>query len=337
MTPSDRRSLIAVLAGALLVGAYVFSFVYSQAKPQPRHLPVALSGPRDQVDQARDEIERSTGTSFEVHVYDGETRARRAIRDRDVYAALILSKAKPRLLTAPAAGGTAATIVERRLPRAAGLAAAGMPEIERVVPLDKDDPDGQAMNLMILPLVIFGIVVPVLLSSVGAAGSVRRRLLSVLLFSLLSGLAATLVANVWLDAVTGPFAAVAALAVLLVLGVSSCNLALIGLRGPVGASVAIVAFLIVGNVASGAAVVHELQPGFWRATGPWLPPGAAATAIRDVGYFDGAKLLMPLAVLIGYCAIGVASSLLLGGRRPAPQGDPAGPTANTEEPAAAEA
>jgi len=52
----------------------------------------------------------------------------------------------------------------------------------------------------------------------------------------------------------------------------------------------------------------KLMPGFWRAVGPWVPPGGAAQL-----------------VLLGFAVAAVAVNLSLGGRQPAPQGDPAGP------------
>ena len=67
------------------------------------------------------------------------------------------------------------------------------------------------------------------------------------------------------------------------------------------------------------------MPGFWRAVGPWVPPGGAAQLLRNVAYFDQAALARPLLVLLGFAVAAVAVNLSLGGRQPAPQGDPAGP------------
>jgi hypothetical protein len=324
---SPRRALIAVAVAALLVAAYAYSFLEAQATPAAHLLPVGLAGPSGRVDQAAHDVRASTGQAFEVHRYADEQAARRAIDDRKVYAALVLvPAAKPKLLTAPAAGQSAEQIIERRLPRAAGMPATTAVQIVAVKPLVKGDEEGQALNLMLLPLVIFSIVLPLILASVAAALTVRARLALIVVFAVLAGVAVTLVANVWLDAVPGPFLAQAGVATLTVLAAASVTLGAIALLGPVGAGIGIVLFLVIGNVASGASVTNELMPGFWRTAGPWLPPGAAATAFRNIGYFDSVELAQPLAVLAAFAAVGIASCLVLGGRRPAPQGDPAGPT-----------
>jgi len=78
----------------------------------------------------------------------------------------------------------------------------------------------------------------------------------------------------------------------------------------------VVAFLVIGNPGSGNASAPELLPGFWRAVGPLLPPGAGGQALRNVAYFDGAALAQPLLVLGGFAVAGAA--LILATRRPVP-------------------
>jgi hypothetical protein len=322
MTPAGRRALIVTIAGAALVAFYVFSFVLAQATPEPHELPVAVAGPAGKAANAERRIERAAGESFDVRRLRGVGEARAAIRDREVYAALILGGAKPRLLTAPAGGPAAAMVVGLRLPPAAGVTR--QPALEQIRPLVGEDPDGQALNLMILPLLIFGIVVPILLTTLAPGLPVRSRLAALALFAALAGCGATAVVNVGLSALPGPFLALAGFATLMVFAVSSVTMAAIALLGPAGALVGIVGFLIVGNVASGAAVPNELLPGFWRTVGPWLPPGAGASALRGTAYFDAAAVRQPTLVLGGFALVGAAVDLVLGDRRPAAQGDPSG-------------
>jgi hypothetical protein len=90
-------------------------------------------------------------------------------------------------------------------------------------------------------------------------------------------------------------------------------------------------FLIVGNVASGAAGAHELLPGFWRTVGEFLPPGAAATALRNAAYFPAASLLQPLAVLAIFVVAGAAVELALGPRQAGRALVAGAPTASEED------
>jgi hypothetical protein len=85
------------------------------------------------------------------------------------------------------------------------------------------------------------------------------------------------------------------------------------LLGPPGIGLAALIVFLIGNPGSGAASAPELLPGFWRAVGPLLPPGAGATALRNVAYFDGAALATPLIVLAAFAALGAV--LLLAPKR----------------------
>ena len=75
---------------------------------------------------------------------------------------------------------------------------------------------------------------------------------------------------------------------------------------PGGLGIAAATFLLIGNPGSGNGSAPELLPGFWRAVGPLLPPGAGGTALRNVAYFDGAALGRPLLVLLAFVAAGGA-------------------------------
>jgi hypothetical protein len=323
------------VAAALLAALYTFSFVFAQATPKPHELPVGVTG----ADAARAQtaIRRSSGSTYRVHRYADEAGARQALRDRDAYAVLVVGGATPRLLTAPAAGRSVAMLVEQQLPTAAGLPKMPAPQVVQVRPLSTSDPNDNAINLLLLPLVIFGVMVPVLITVVAPAVPVRTRLVVVAGFAVLAGLATTLVIHVWLGALPGSFAALAGIGALLVFAVTAPTSAFIGLLGPAGAGLGVLAFLIFGNVASGATVADELLPGLWRVAGPWLPPGSAAQALRNVAYFGGVDILRPLLVLAAYAIVALGVALAVGDRRPAPQGDPSGPTPDSSAPAQAEA
>lgn len=315
-----RRAIIATLVSTLLVTAYAFSYTFAQATPQPHEVEVALVGG----DVAQ--VESAAGDSFAVRRAKDEQAARRLVADREVAAALVVSPTRPELLTAPAAGRATAEAVEQALPPAAGVTKA--PQVVQVRPLVGEDPQGRAFDFQVFPLVIFGIVGPLLMTVLAPALTVRRRLAGVVAFAVLGGVASVLVTNVWLDSVPGPFAPLAATAALLLLAVAACVTALIAAVGPPGIVAGVLVFLIVGNVASGASTGRELLPAFYRAVGGWLPPGAGADALRSLAYFDGDAVARPLLVLASFALGGLVLDLVLGGRRPAAQGDPSGPTAD---------
>ena len=321
-----RRGLLAALSGAVLATAYAFSFVFAQGTPAPHKLPIAIAGPAAQAQRLARQVERGAGEDYAVRPLRSRRAAVRELRRGDIYLAAVVGSGPVRFLAAPARGRDAVMGTVLALPKLLGVPRSAPPQVEEVVPLVGEDPEGQVLNLQLFPPIIVGIVVPILLLMLAPALTVRSRLATVALFSLLGGLGSMLMSNVALDALPGSYLALSGVAILLAFAIGSCTTAFIGALGPPGVALSLLLFLIIGNVASGAAVQHELLPAFYRIVGPYLPPGAAADAERGIAYFDASHVLRPLLVLAAFSTLGTAASLALGGRRPAPQGDPSGPT-----------
>ncbi len=322
------RAVIALGVSVALIAGYAFSFTFAVATPEPHRVPVAVVTAGTGAVLA-DRIERTHRSEYDVHRVDDRAGALDLIAERTVDAALVASPRSPHLLLAPAVGQTTTELLARRLPAAAGLRAP--PEAEVVRPLARRDPNDTALDYAVFPILIFGLVLPLLLTSVAPALKLRQRLPLVGAYSLAGGLAVTLVSHVALDALPGPLGWEMLVAALALLAVASCSTALIGLLGPPGVVVGIVLFLILGNAASGTQLSWDFMPGLHRAAGPWLPPGCLAEALRNVAYFDGARVVRPLVVLAAYALVGLAAGVVLGDRQPAPQGDPEGPTPDSDQ------
>ena len=116
--------------------------------------------------------------------------------------------------------------------------------------------------------------------------------------------------DVLVGALTASFAGLALVGCLLALAVASFAYGTVRLAGPPGVLIALTVLMILGLPASGGAVTHELQPGFYAALSQWLPPGAALTAIRNVQYFDWAGTLQPLLTLAGWALLGLSLGLI---------------------------
>jgi hypothetical protein len=76
--------------------------------------------------------------------------------------------------------------------------------------------------------------------------------------------------------------------------------------GRPGAALGVVLVFLVGNPISGLTTAPELLPQPWGAIGQYLPPGAGATLLRSVAFFDGAGAGRPLSVLASWAALGLA-------------------------------
>jgi hypothetical protein len=310
-----RNAVIAVVAGLLIQLAFVFSFVVAQVDPEPHQLPLGVVGAEPAVAQVEQALERERPGGFELTVYDGEDAAREAIGDRDVYGALVLEPGSLRLLTASAASPAVATLLEGV---ARGIAQAGgvQLQVEDVRPIDPDDPRGLLFNLLLLPFVVTAVLTPLFLRFLAPPVRAARQALALAAFAVIGALVSVLIAGPATGALPGgDFFAAWGIVALLLFAVAAPTGALIAARGVAGAGIAFLLFLIIGNIASGAASAPELLPGFWRFVGEYLPPGAAATALRNTMYFDGVALLQPLLVLVVFSLAGVVLELVLGRRQ----------------------
>jgi hypothetical protein len=292
-----RAALRAVLIGTLLVTLFAFFFVYPTHDPEPNGLPVAVVGG----------VDVQLGDGFEIVGVDDEAEAREAILDREAYGAFV--PGPPQLLIASAAS----------IPVAQALAAAAeqgpTPSVpEDIRPVDEDDPRGVSINFVGLAVTITSILGALLLFNLAPTLPVAWRLASLALFSVLGGALAMLIVQVGIGVLPGSYFALAAVTALAIFAVASVSAAIIGAIGFPGVGLSFMLFLMLGNPGSGAASAPELLPEPWKTGGQFLPPGAAATAIRNVAYFDAARAEMWLTVLVVYAVIGIASLVTLGRR-----------------------
>ena len=181
--------------------------------------------------------------------------------------------------------------------------------------MDEDDPRGVSINLVGLATTITSILGALLLFNLAPTLPAAWRLGSLALFSVLGAALAMLVVQVGIGALPGSYFALAAVAALAIFAVASVSAAVIGALGFPGVGLSFAIFLMLGNPGSGAASAPELLPEPWQTGGQLLPPGAAATGLRNVAYFDGAQAWDWLTVLLVYAGIGTAALLLLGRRR----------------------
>jgi hypothetical protein len=79
--------------------------------------------------------------------------------------------------------------------------------------------------------------------------------------------------------------------------------------------------VVLGNPSAGGAYPYPLLPPFWRAIGPWLPPGAGTSALRGIVYFGDAGVVGPVVVLASYALLGAVVTLVAAGRRRAADPD----------------
>lgn len=308
--PAASRAAVVrgVLAGVVVVALFSFFFVYPTHDPEPNGLPVAVGPDGDQI--AAVLARANGGKSFDVLRVPDERVARQRILDRDAYAALMPGP-RPRVLVSSAASFAAAStlgpLAAHVLPRA---------DVVDVKPLDPDDPRGATLNAATIALTVPGILGAVVLSLLAPGAGPATRVVALAAFAGVGAVVSMLIIAVGIGAIPGPFLGLVGVAALGIFAMGGTAALLIRVVGQPGIALSFLLFLMIGNPASGAASAPELLPDPWSQGGQFLPPGAMATGLRNVAYFDAAKIELWLPVLAVWAI--AAAVALMATRRPAP-------------------
>ncbi|MFQ6327505.1 hypothetical protein ACLMAL_15375 [Nocardia sp. CWNU-33] len=323
---TTQRALAVGLGAALLQALMLIAFAWPAANIAPRDVPLAVTGP--QAAMVADKLGQHSPDAFDISNPADEAAARAAIEDREVYGAIITGGGAPRVLVA---SGASPAVAQQLTAIAQQLSGAPATQVEDVVAADSDDPRGTAFGAMVLPLVMSGIAAGVLLSLLIPA--VGGRVVGLVTFGVAGGLLSMAIVEGWMSVVPGPYLGLAAVAGLVSFAVSGAVVGLATAIGRPGIGLAALTMLLIGNPFSAATSAPELLPQPWGAIGQLLPPGAAASLLRSVAYFDGAGATKPLVVLLIWAAAALALlgvGALRGTRADTPQ-----TRAATSEPVAA--
>jgi hypothetical protein len=296
------------VALAFVVALLVSWFAWPAKELAPRDLPVVVAGPAPAATAIADQLRAAEPGAFEITTVADGAAADAALRDREAYAAFIAGPSGLALHTASGASPVVAMLLGQAAQQMAGES--GRPvEIVDVVPGSPDDPRGAGFAAGLLPLVLAGMVAGIVLALLVPARTARFA--GVAVFAVLAGLAGAAVLH-WLGLIGGSFLAAAGGITLLALAVSAAVAGLASLLGPPGIGLAVLVIFLLGNPISAVAAAPELLPQPWGSIGQFLPPGAGASLLRSLGFFDGAGLAVPLWTLVAWAAVGLA--LLATGR-----------------------
>ena len=248
----------------------------------------------------------------------GENRAdpaaaRRAIEDREVYAALV--PAEGRLIVSQAAGFATHALISTAIPAAAAEAGRTL-SVETVHPLPEDDPRGAVMSFYVLALVVGGYIGATVLTALAAPASLRngRRRVVALVYAIVAGSLTTIVTGVGLGHFAGHRLELTGLAIFVVFSVAAFIAALQIAIGILGSLVAMVVLVWLGSQGSSG----WSRQGFF----PRHPHHGALSPGRRGGRYGRASctstappVTRNLLVLTAYAVVGTVVVLLTGRRR----------------------
>lgn len=307
-SPNSRQSarlLVGILLAPLIVIAALSAFAWSAARLEPRHLPLGVAGPEQAVAPLTARLNHQAD-AFDVQVYKNEAETTQAIKDRDIYGAVVATPEGITVLTASAASPIVAQeLISVATPATGGDAGAAKqpPHVIDVVPASPKDPRGVALSSSVLPLVLTGVLTGLIVTSVSRPGAAR--LGALITAATMAGLAGAEIIQSWLGVIGGNWVANASVLGLTVLAISSLVAGLHTVWGRIGPVVAAMLMVFIGNPFSGVSSAPELlpQPVGW--IGQLLPPGAGGNLLRSTAFFDGNGAAVHLTVLLVWTGLGL--------------------------------
>jgi hypothetical protein len=303
---SVRRLVLAFSVVLLVQALFVISYVGALHKAAPHHVPFGVVG--------SPALAGAVSKHFSLHItpYANASAAKRAIDHRSVYGALVTTSNGATLIVAPAAGAAAAAALTTAFSTVAAAAGQKLAVVQ-VHPLPSGDRSGTVSFLVVMALVVGGYLSATIATTVAGSATRRGRAPILAGVAVVGALVTDLVAGPLLHAIpTDKFLLLWALFAFLMLAVAYAAAALQMLFGVVGTLIVIVVFVIFGAPAAGGSLPRPFLPTFWNTIGPFLPPGAGTTMVRNTIYFDGNGIAQALIVLAIYLVVGGA--IVLRGR-----------------------
>jgi hypothetical protein len=311
--PTPKAIALVLVPALVLTLAFAFSYVGAFHDPTPHQVPVAVVGPPEVAAQ----LDGLPGDPLDTRQASSRSDALSQIDDREVYGAY--EAATNRLFIASADNRATAVALEETFDRAAAAQNQPAVRVTDVKPLPPKDPNGTAVFYAVIAWVFGGYIASTLIGLVGSPRDPSRRRAAVRLgalaaFSIVAGILSVVILRASFDVFSGHVVALSAIATLTIFASGAATAGIQAAIGEAGTALVILAFVILGNAASGGPFARPLLPGFWSTTGGLLPPGASVDLARSALFFDGARIAGPILVLVGWAAAGTALALAFGGR-----------------------
>ncbi|MEV7418643.1 DUF3533 domain-containing protein [Streptomyces sp. NPDC089919] len=310
------RAALLVIGVLALQLAFITSYIGAFHHPKPHEIKLAVVTPVQQLtDRTVAQLSALPGDPLDARAVRDEATARKQIKEREVDGALLVDPrgTADRLLVA-SGGGASLSQALAEVVAVTEAAQHRTVEVADVVPVDAGDSRGLSSFYLVVGWCVGGYLCAAILAiSAGArpANAARAliRLGALLAYSIVAGLLGAVIAGPVLGALPGSIVALWGLGTLLVFAVGALTLALQGLAGVIGIGLAILVVVVLGNPSAGGAYPWPLLPPFWRAIGPYFPPGAGTYAARSIAYFRGNDTAVSMLVLAAWAVVGAAVTL----------------------------
>ncbi|GAA5034998.1 hypothetical protein ACFQRL_00245 [Microbacterium fluvii] len=188
-------------------------------------------------------------------------------------------------------------------------------EVTDLAPFADADPRGAGLTAAMFPLVMGGMIGGIGLTLLVKGGG-GRRAVGVVVYAAAAGIVLAGVLQGAFGALQGDWWLNAAAIAVSIGAISGTITGLAGLIGPAGVGVGAAFTMLVANPISAATLPVEFIAAPWGAIGQHLPPGAAATLIRNLSYFPDADVSGAWTLLIVWALVGLTLTAIdIPGRR----------------------
>jgi hypothetical protein len=301
-SPGPHVRVAGITVAALTIGfLFITSILGAYHAPTPHHVQIGIVGPAQVAAPVKAALGQRAPGAFDLVSYQDTEAATRAVETRDVYAAFVLptpgaAQAGAQLIIASGIGASPAQVIRTVFTEAAAAMQTPV-NVRDIAPLPSGDPLGVSPYFFCVALYMPSFLFGIMLTFAAARASAASKIVSVIVFAVLLGIVEIAVADGLTGALTGHATALAGLGMLTALAFAATVAALGRMFGSAGVGLSTLAFLIAGIPSSGGPFGVSFLPEFYRVVGPGLPLTNAASAARNISYFNSHAVAAPLSVL----------------------------------------
>jgi len=311
----NRRVFLLVIAVLLIQAGFVFSYVGAFHHPTPHQVPIAVLAPAQISHHLVSELNAIHGQPLHATAVADETIGRKLLRHGSTSGLLIINpRGKTDALLVAGGGGAATATAVQDVIAQTEAAQHRHATVTDAVPAQSGDARGLAGFYVVVGWLVGGYLVAALLglATRPRPATTRRaiiRLIVLVPYAILSGLAGAIIVGPVLGALTGHFLAISALGALIVYCAAVVTMGFQVLLGTLGVGLTLILFVVLGNPSAGGAYPAPLLPGFWRAISPMLPNGAGVQAVRHIVYFGSYGITGNLIIIVLYIVTAITVAI----------------------------
>jgi hypothetical protein len=287
-----RLALGAMVVPLFFVTLFALCIIGVYHKPHPNNIKLGVAGPPAQTAALRAGLQKAGGDAFDVRTSTTLAAATRAVRDRDLNAAVVpnVNPRGPATVIVAGGGGRLVAKASEDFVRAV-LATRGQPVVARDVrPLVAGDALGLGIFMFMIVCTIGGYFAATILGTIAPALAPRRRYPIILAMAVLMPLIVYLIGGLGFGTYEGSFGTIVAfvaVGALYTLVVGLVTRLLQVLLGRPALFVALILFIFLNIPSLGATYTSEMLAPFWRFfSHVWI--GAQTVEVeRSLLYFGG--------------------------------------------------